>query len=698
MTAAASQPNQSESHRLTLRAVARLLRSAALRAVVGGQLIAAVVIIFRFYGGLQPLELLIYDTLRTASAQQMPRDRFLLVGMTEADIRRWRYPLDDELLADLLERLASWHPRVIGVDIYRDIPLPPGSDQLAAVLKSHPEIIWGFKLAGGSDDARSGIPPPAPLINTNRIGLTDIAIDVGDVARRGLIFADDGVKNYPSLGMALAQQYLVHDKIKLQPGRDGTQRLGKAALIPLDEDHGPYIRLDSGGYQVLLEYYGGAQPFRRVTIADIIDNDRRDLVEGKVVLIGDTLESVKDFLVTPFSTGFGNTDHVYGFEIHAHLADQVIEQALSGATPLSGLPRRYEEAWICFWGLAGALLGLTLRSAFAVAAGSAIGTVGIAAIVYAAFGSALLLPFLPAALAWLGAAALTNQLLYAATNRARARLRKSFEHYLPPAVITQMVDADALPTLGGERREISALFTDVAGFTTFAEGRDPEEVAAITNAYFDGLCAAVFQHGGLVNAFMGDGMLAFFGAPHQQPDHVDRAIAAALDIEVFAEKFRSEQNARGVGFGHTRIGVHTGFAFVGNVGARDRLQYTAQGDVLNTASRLEGLNKAVGTRIAVSGDVAQKSKNHRFRPVGAFIVKGRRDATEVLTPVDTRREPEEWIERYKRAYHELEAKRSEALAQFAALHDESPDDPCVSFHYRRIMDGGTGTLIEMHEK
>src|SRR6202035_221446 len=131
-------------------------------------------------------------------------------------------------------------------------------------------------------------------------------------------------------------------------------------------------------------------------------------------------------------------------------------------------------------------------------------------------------------LAWAGSVALTNQLLHAASNRARARLRKSFEHYLPPAVIGQMVDADVLPTLGGELRDISVLFTDVAGFTTFAEARDPEELAEIVNAYLDGLCAAVFKHGGLVNSFQGDGMLAFFGAPLQQLDHADRAIGAAF--------------------------------------------------------------------------------------------------------------------------------------------------------------------------
>jgi adenylate cyclase len=196
-----------------------------------------------------------------------------------------------------------------------------------------------------------------------------------------------------------------------------------------------------------------------------------------------------------------------------------------------------------------------------------------------------------------------------------------------------MVRAHTLPALGGERREISVLFTDVAGFTTFSEARDPVELADITNQYLEGVCAAIFAHEGLVNAFMGDGVLAFFGAPQEQPDHADRAVAAAaLAIDRFAEDFRAGQQRRGVAFGHTRIGVHTGFAFVSNIGTRQRLQYTALGDMLNTGSRLEGLNKVIGSRVCVSRDVAAKCRRHRFRRVGDFIVKGRTAATPVMCP------------------------------------------------------------------
>jgi adenylate cyclase len=126
--------------------VGRVLRSAALKALIGAHIIVAIIILVRGYGWLQPFELLIYDTLRVACAGNEPSTRILLVGGTERDVADFDWPLRDGALADLLERIATWKPRVIGVDIYRDRPKPPGTERLAAVLGRHKEIVWTFKL------------------------------------------------------------------------------------------------------------------------------------------------------------------------------------------------------------------------------------------------------------------------------------------------------------------------------------------------------------------------------------------------------------------------------------------------------------------------------------------------------------------------------------------------------------------------
>jgi adenylate cyclase len=681
----------------TKRHIAKVLRNPVLRALISAQLIAALVVLVRGYGWLQPMELSVYDVLRVVWAQPAPADDVFLVGMTEPDIRRWHYPISDDVLADLLERLASWHPRAIGVDIYRDMPVEPSTGKLEPVLKAHPEIVWVFKLAEGQDGNHPEIPPPTPLIGTGNAALADIATDPGDVVRRGLLYADDGAQNYTGLGMALAAKYLAGERIMPEAAANDDLRLGKTVIPPLDAASGPYIRFDSRGYQTLLDFHGCPEPFPRKSIAETMDGDMSGRVRDRVVIIGDALESVKDFFASPFNVGF-NPHRVFGMEIHAHLVDQLIRLALGKSQILGGLPRYYEDLWIWAWAVAGAILGLTIRSTLAAAGASFAGVAGIGGIVYVAFGQSLLLPALPAAMAWLGTAAFTNQLLHAASNRARQRLRRSFEHFLPPAVIAEMVRSEELPKLGGERREISVLFTDVASFTTFSEGVDPERLASILNEYLEGVCAAIFANGGLVNAFLGDGVLAFFGAPQAQPDHADRAVAAAFAIDRFAQSFSADQKARGLNFLHTRIGIHTGFAFVGNVGSHERLQYTALGDILNTGSRLEGLNKAIGTRICVSGDIARTVSRHRCRPVGAFVVKGRHGATEVHEPIDPDRYSSEWIDRYEAAYRALEANDPCAVELLSQLHREDDDDPCITFHINRLAAGETGVLTEMHEK
>jgi len=676
--------------------IARLLRSAALKVLITGNIVAAIVLLVRGYGLLQPLEIQIYDALLVAWAGHQPSNRIVLVGGTEADVEHWDWPLRDGDLATLLERIARWKPRVIGVDLYRDHPEPPGTERLAAVLAQHKEIIWAFKL---KDAARPGVLPPAVLRGTDRAVAADVVTDSGDIVRRGLLYADDGVDNFPGMGMGLALGYLAADNIRPAPAPGDQLRLGKAVMAPLDDARGPYVQLDSAGYQILLDYRGGPDPFLVKSVGDIMHHDdAAELVRDRAVIVGVTSESVNDSFATPFSSGFHNAEPISGIALHAHVADQLLREAVDGAPALTGLPRGVEDLWIWVWAMAGAVLGMLVASTIPAALGTTTGLLALAGTVYGAFGAALLLPALPAAIAWVGSAGMTNRVMHAASNRTRTLLRKSFEQYLPPAVIAEMLEADTLPKLGGERREISVLFTDVAGFTTLSENVEPEFLAIICNEYFEGVCQAIFEQGGMVNEFIGDAVLAFFGAPLAQPDHADRAVSAALAIDAFACRFSTEQKARGIEFGHTRIGVHTGIAMLGNVGTRTRMKYSALGDMLNTGSRLEGLNKTIGTRICVSGEIVKKARRHRFRPIAAFVVKGRHGATDVFEPVDERHHDSASIARYEALFRAMEAGQPEAADAFAALHCEQPGDACVAFHCRRLAAGEAGTLIVMTEK
>lgn len=391
--------------------LARLSSSARLRALIAANLVAALIIVVREVGSLQPLELAIYDALRVTWAGDQPSDRVLLVGATEDDIARWHWPLRDGELAELLDRLASWKPRAIGVDLYRDRPQPPGSDQLAAVLAQHPEIVWVFKLGGENDRE---VPAPELLRHTDRAVLADILVDPGGVVRRGLLYADDGVENYATMGVALALLYLAPEGTRLRPESGDRLRLGKSLISRLNASQGPYVRLDDRGYQILLDYHGGPEPFRRVSIADVIDRDAvASLVRDRIVIIGSAAESVRELFVTPFNsevTGLGVPPSI-GITMHGYLADQLIRGALDGQPSLGALTHHAEMIWIWGWAIAGMLLAIAVRRTIPALAATFAGLVVLAAIVYEAFGTAFLLPALPAGLAWVGAAGLSNRAL-----------------------------------------------------------------------------------------------------------------------------------------------------------------------------------------------------------------------------------------------------------------------------------------------
>jgi class 3 adenylate cyclase len=226
---------------------------------------------------------------------------------------------------------------------------------------------------------------------------------------------------------------------------------------------------------------------------------------------------------------------------------------------------------------------------------------------------------------------------------------------------------------------------------------DAATVAGLLGEYFGVLTDAVVSHGGLVNDFIGDGLLVLFGAPMHQPDHADRAVAAALAMDDAAQAFNAELALRGIKWGHTRIGVHTGMALVGNIGTRGKLKYGALGDTLNTSSRVEGLNKYLGTRVAVTGETAAQCRRQAFRPVGDIVVKGRKNAMPILAPVAAS-DPPGLIQGYAAAYAALAEDKPGVADMFAALQRDFPGDPLVAFHVARLAAGESGTLVVMQEK
>ena len=207
-----------------------------------------------------------------------------------------------------------------------------------------------------------------------------------------------------------------------------------------------------------------------------------------------------------------------------------------------------------------------------------------------------------------------------------------------------------------------------------------------------------FRHDGTLDRIVGDAVAVMFSAPVLQPDHAARAVACALEMDEFAQGFAAEKRASGIPLGATRIGVHSGPVIVGNVGGRNVLDYRPLGDAINTAARLESLNKHLGTRVCVSGETARLCPGFTGRPVGTLVLKGKTEGVEVLEPLTRDEAAMPCVAAYLAAFRLLEAHDAGAHEAFLALSREAPDDPLVAFHLARLERGETGTLVVMGEK
>ncbi len=276
----------------------------------------------------------------------------------------------------------------------------------------------------------------------------------------------------------------------------------------------------------------------------------------------------------------------------------------------------------------------------------------------------------------------------AAAERAHATLSRYFS---PNLAARLAIDGDAID-LGGQRREVAALFTDIAGFTTLVESLDPTVLSELLNGYLSALTDVVFAHEGTVAKIIGDAIHVLFGAPGDQPDHNARAIDCALALDACAEDFRNRW-ARRVKLGATRIGVHAGPAIVGNFGGGRFFDYTAYGDTINTAARLEGVNKQLGTRICVSVNVTEGAENFRGRPVGDLMLRGKTQALRAFEPMTAEAYAEPATAQYFEAFAKLEAGDPAAAGAFAALMGSRPEDRLVNYHLKRLLNGETGTLV-----
>lgn len=540
-------------------------------------------------GALRQLELDSVDARFAIRGDQHPRPDVMTVLIDDATIDALnqqlgvRFPFPRRVYGRLIDRLRAAGARVIVMDlVFSERTNLADDDALIAAIGQAENVV----LAANGDILGG---PAVVAAAHARAGFQQLPTDRGGVIRRD--FRSAGA--LPSLAVATAAR-LTNRPTPVHPGT------------------------------FWIDYPGPAGTVRSVSFFDAY-NGRvpAGTFRGRVVIVGASAKDLQDL----HATSTGSSDLMPGPEIQADAVSTVLRRFPLGESPpivgtllvllMAGLP-----AIVNVRLPAGPAIGAALLGGALVAVGTQL-----------AFDGGTIVPLISPLLTLAVAAVGSLVVSYVDQVYARRELRLLFGRFVPRAVVDEVL-AETGPglRLGGVRRTVTVMFSDLRGFTSFAEGREPEQVIEVLNRYLTLMSGAILAHGGTLVAYMGDGLMAVFGAPLEYPDHADRAVAAAREMLDRLGEFNVQLRSEGISEPFRMgIGLNSGPVMAGNVGSEERLEYTALGDTTNTASRLEGMTKASGHDVflAASTVAALEAPTHDLVRVGEFEIRGRQSTVEV---------------------------------------------------------------------
>jgi adenylate cyclase len=607
------------------------------------------------------------------------------------------WPWPRETMARLVDAVASGKPSVIGIDILfaqadsrspaalarqlgaltgkPDISslaaeLPDGDKQLAAAMKNVP-VVLGFALDADSADAVPGVPvlarhpivldeiwrtgggigPMAPLLEaTKGLGALSLPGDADGKIRRVPLLVGTGGATRPGLALEAVRLF--------QRSPAFTVDSGPQRIIIGDLE----VPLPSEGMLRLAGADTGKPETRTISAADIVDDaTERTRLAGAIALIGGSAPELGGLRETP------NDPLAPSVEVQAEAVRQMFARRAPQAVPIG-------FALTLVMGLIAMIAAAGLSPVLgALVALTALAAIWAGAILASLVGDRLVDPLMPS-IGGLIVFLTSSVSSYALVSRREAHIRSRFEQHLAPAVVKRIAENPGLLKLNGEKREITALFTDIEDFTAMTHRAGPEQLVAVLDGYIEGMAAIVMKHGGMVDKIVGDSVHAFFNAPLDLEDHPQRAVDCAEEMRIWTKAFQSRAEPSEIGFGRTRIGIETGDAIVGDIGIRSKLDYTAHGDSINSAARLEALNKRYGSTICVGPFAASRCTSTLFRPLGVTQLRGLDAPVEVFEPWAPEAPPN-WRERYLTAYRSIESDKRGAARLFEELAAERPDDP-----------------------
>jgi adenylate cyclase len=555
------------------------------------------------------VELKVYDWLSVATAPRRSSLPITIVGIDEASIAKLGkpWPWTYDVYAGVVDRLAQAKVSVIAIDLVLPDAANPGTPELAAAIQRAGNVVLASEHAYTETAMVRQwrlVAPAAPLLPAGALaGVRDLALDEDAEVRR---VPDDDESFWHQMARML---------LTTRPG-----------IVP-----DPVVPEGA-----MMRPLGPARTFPYVPFEKVLEGDPSvppALFEDQVVIIGRAIRATLTANASQgetFATPFLATSHVLTPD--AEVQATLLENALMGQT-ITAASTRENVAVLTLCLLAGGIalwFWHPLRTSL-ILLGIVGLLVGFSAWLFASRGIWLYtaLPVLGLALsiAVVGAGA------YRAERQRVSALRTTFAKYVSSQLVDEIVANEGKIRLGGESRELTLLFCDLANFTTMCEGMPPQAVGEVVNLYANAMTQVIMAHGGTVDKFIGDAVMAFWGAPLPDPDQALHATRAALAMREAMKGLQPRLRELGAPAMSLRIGVHSGPAIVGNMGSDLRFEYTALGDTVNLASRLEGANKAYGTSILLSGATAQALGGLvRLRRVDLARVKGKTVPVDIFTP------------------------------------------------------------------
>lgn len=610
----------------------------------------------------------LYDIRASLTTPLVLQDqRITLVVYNDDTLRKLekRSPLDRAILASALINIDAMLPRSIGIDILIDQPQREDEALIATLRALQTPTFLAF--ASADSNAEQMDYEQEQWLRRFQQRLT--GSNAGPASIRLETDRDNVVRAWPQ-PIAGEPPMLVH------------------AMLPGQGQFQHY----SGSIRFARPAKADEDVFNRIPIELLADPAMKEaltpVIAGRHILIGGDINDLDQF-DTPDTWRTGKTE--IGLAVHAHLLAQMLDGhapapigqnwlllaavlvMLSGTFASTGELRPWHMALL-----------LTVQALMIIALPVWLHRHGF---------DTLGLPVVGWLAGWLLAYAAAGTAARSVGAEQRRFAQSTLGKYLPRDVANEILKNPDRLSLSGEKREIYALFTDLEGFTKLSHAISPEMVAQLLNRYLDMLSDVVLRHGGTIDKFVGDAVVAFWGAPLSRPDDADNAVRAAIAMHEAGERFRAEAPAGVPPIGITRVGLHFGEAIIGNFGGEGRIQYTALGDSMNAASRLESANKTLKTGVLVSEAVVERTSLHVFRPMGRIVVRGRSTPIAVYEPVSG--EKLAAADELSRLLESFDAGDAQAMIGITAMATRFPDDAAMAKLVERLKQTGTGGSYDL---